>query len=31
LHDGQGAAAAAAFAGLSSTQQNDVIEFLNTL
>ena len=31
LHAGQGAAAAAAFQGLSATQQQDIIDFLNTI
>jgi CxxC motif-containing protein (DUF1111 family) len=31
LHDGQGAAAAAAFNGLNTQQQTNVIDFLNTL
>jgi CxxC motif-containing protein (DUF1111 family) len=31
LHDGQGSAAAAAFKALSAQQQQDVVDFLNTL
>ena len=31
LHDGQGADAAAAFQGLSSTQQQQLLDFLNTI
>jgi CxxC motif-containing protein (DUF1111 family) len=31
LHDGQGRAAAAAFSALNNTQQQEVIDFLNTL